>query len=372
MGNNMELKKILDDVTGQKLVLPDFQRKFIWTLDDMYSLYASVLCKMPIGSILTLESEDKAFSCKKIGAKPRSCIIKLPDNQNVEYLLDGQQRLTSLFAGFTTYYFENFKNDEYENIAVPRLHNMFFLNIPDENNINAKDVFSVRELSFDSSWENTGKTYFSSEDMKKLITSEHISKILPNIKNNQYDLTDANVLNEIKKYCCTSYEGYYHIPLQFSLFTQGPIKTKLKKILETIALAYDADDSELTKEKREDWVDNVVAYLGNCLTKLELNKISVKNSDKARAIDIYSNLNKGGVALNVFDLIMAKVGTISDKNFYDELISYIQKPIIYPLSIIRESIQAQVKAENYKNPLIDVAEVLSTKDEINKDFINVF
>lgn len=371
MADTIELKNLLDDVNAKKMVLPDFQRKFIWDIDDMYGLYASVLCKMPIGSILTLESNDKAFSCKKIGAKPRSCLINLPDNKTVEFLLDGQQRLTSLFAGFTTYYFENFKDDDYENIAAQRLHNLFFINIPDENNKTDKDIFSVRTLSFDSNWDNIGKSYFSSEDMKKLITSEHISKILPNVKTKYYDLTTKENLNEIKKYCCTPVNGFYKIPLQFSLFTQGPIAIKLKRILETIAIAH-SDETDDSEDQRDEWVSNVTTYLTNCLTKLELNKIIVKNSDKARAIDIYSNLNKGGVALNVFDLIMAKVGTISDKNFYDELITYIQKPLTYPNSIIKKTMMDFVKQGNYKNPAFDIAKVLSSKDEITKDYINVF
>lgn len=370
MANTLELQSILNDVNAQKMVLPDFQRKFIWDIDDMYGLYASVLCKMPIGSILTLESNDKAFSCKKIGAKPRSCLITLPDGKSVEFLLDGQQRLTSLFAGFTTYYFENFKNDDFSNIAAQRLHHLFFIKVPDENNTKDKDIFSVRNLSFDSNWDNTGVSYFSSEEMKKLITSEHISKILPEEKDYNYDLTKKENLNEIKKYCCTSVDGFYRIPLQFSLFTQGPIATKLKRILETIAIAH-SDDSDDSEDQRDEWVTNVTRYLSNCLTKLELNKIIVKNSDKARAIDIYSNLNKGGIALNVFDLIMAKVGTISDKNFYDELVTNIQKPLDFPNTVIKDSLRQYAKDEKYTNPT-DVAKVLSAKDEITKDYINVF
>lgn len=368
-----ELKDLLNDVNNQNMVLPDFQRKFIWNIDDMHGLFASVLCKMPIGSILTLKSDDKAFSCKKIGSKPRSCLLNLPDNKMMEFLLDGQQRITSLFAGFTTYYFDNFKGNDFSNISASRLHNLFFINIPDENNKNEKDIFSVRNLSFDSNWDNTGKSYFSTEDMKNLIFSEHISKILPNVKSNDYDLSNTENLNEIKKYCCTSKDGCYRIPLQFSLFTQGPIATKLRRILETIATSHlPDDDSDESKDKKDEWVTNVKDYLSNCLTKLELNKIIVENSDKARAIDIYSNLNKGGVALNVFDLIMAKVGTISDKNFYDELISYIQKPLKYSENILKETFCDKIKKENYKNPAIDVADVLGKNDEINKEYIKVF
>ena len=35
MADTIELKNLLDDVNAKKMVLPDFQRKFIWDIDDM-------------------------------------------------------------------------------------------------------------------------------------------------------------------------------------------------------------------------------------------------------------------------------------------------------------------------------------------------
>ena len=38
-----------------------------------------------------------------------------------------------------------------------------------------------------------------------------------------------------------------------------------------------------------------------------LNKIEVSGEQRDRAIDIYENLNRGGISLNTFDLVMARV-----------------------------------------------------------------
>ena len=100
-------------ITQDELVLPDFQRKFIWKEKRMINLYSSVLCRMPIGSILTLESDDGGFACKKIGAKIRDDFSTIvPGTEKITYLIDGQQRITSLFAGFSTYFFEAYKNSK--------------------------------------------------------------------------------------------------------------------------------------------------------------------------------------------------------------------------------------------------------------------
>ena len=81
-----EIKKFQDlvnQITQEELVLPDFQRKFVWKEQKMINLYASVLCRMPIGSILTLESDDSGFACKRIGAKIRENVGAITPNQEI-------------------------------------------------------------------------------------------------------------------------------------------------------------------------------------------------------------------------------------------------------------------------------------------------
>ena len=54
--NTSNLVEIINKIEKNQILLPDFQRDFKWKDEDQQkSLIASVLCKMPIGSILLLE-----------------------------------------------------------------------------------------------------------------------------------------------------------------------------------------------------------------------------------------------------------------------------------------------------------------------------
>ena len=47
------LSNLIDKIVKKEILLPDFQRKFIWKEEEKQGrLIASVLAKMPIGSIL--------------------------------------------------------------------------------------------------------------------------------------------------------------------------------------------------------------------------------------------------------------------------------------------------------------------------------
>lgn len=368
MNNTMKLQNLINEVESKKLILPDFQRKFVWNQEDMCGLFASILCQMPFGSILTLESSDNEFSCKKFGAKPREFKEDANSGSQVEYLIDGQQRLTSLFAGFTTYYYSTFKECP-KKIAASQLLDMYFLKIPAETNAEDKDLFNARVLSFDGNWDNEGSSYFSSEEVKRMIDSQKVSRIIKERKNDIFDLDSKADLDAICTYCCNNTDGFYRIPLQFVLYNKGKVFQIFNKILNKIAISF-SDDTENSEEQRLEWVTNVKKYLSRCLDELQLDRISVKNSDKTRAIDIYSNLNKGGVALNVFDLIMAKVGRVSRENFYDTLVGYIQKDYAYPENLKNCNLLQNTIPQNYhatKN-----AEVINSKDDITAEYINNF
>ena len=374
----MKFTEIRDLIENNKLVLPDFQRNFVWDSEKMKSLYASVICKMPIGSILTLKSNDKAFSCKKIGAKTRTSIIDIETNDEIDYLIDGQQRLTTLFAGFTTYYFVQYK-DNMSKLASDDLRNLWFFKIPavGNNTANVKDFFSTKTLEFTNCLDEN----ISSSEVKELIENKKIAELFPNQKN-RVNFEDTNDRQKIVDYCTKDNEGFYRIPLQFIMDEKesADIKNCLRKILRLIAeqfLSEIPNGSNLKDEEINDlksnWIDSVKSYFKDCLNELALNKIEVKNSNKSRAIDIYSNLNMQGVALDIFDLIMAKVGKIVSDNFYNTIIDYIQKPIDYDKNLLSDKIKRWIKISNleYNNPA-EVSRIISSKDVIEKTYINVF
>ena len=91
--NPVSLKKLLDDAGSGKIQLPDFQRGWVWDEDRIRGLLASISRGFPVGAVMTLEAggEIRLKSRTIEGAEGN------PDNSPDEFLLDGQQRLTSLY-----------------------------------------------------------------------------------------------------------------------------------------------------------------------------------------------------------------------------------------------------------------------------------
>lgn len=87
------LSQVLDSVESGKIKLPDFQRGWIWDDDRIRALLASISRGFPIGAVMTLEAGgDISLKSRLIeGATGEGAIS--PES----YLLDGQQRLTSLY-----------------------------------------------------------------------------------------------------------------------------------------------------------------------------------------------------------------------------------------------------------------------------------
>lgn len=87
-----DLKDILKKVDEGKLQLPDFQRDYVWGDDDVQSLIASIAKAFPVGALLTLETGGE------VSFKPRTLAgVETVNPKPEELLLDGQQRMTSLY-----------------------------------------------------------------------------------------------------------------------------------------------------------------------------------------------------------------------------------------------------------------------------------
>lgn len=88
------LSELLKRVGNGHTQLPDFQRGWVWDDDHVRSLLSSVSLSYPIGAVMMLETGNPEF-----GFKPRLVegveLTSPPKPQRL--ILDGQQRLTSLF-----------------------------------------------------------------------------------------------------------------------------------------------------------------------------------------------------------------------------------------------------------------------------------
>jgi len=88
------LQELLKDIDTAKMQLPDFQRGWVWDDERIRSLLASIAVSFPIGAVMLLETGGN-----DIKFKPRPVEgVKPDDEREPEVLiLDGQQRLTSLY-----------------------------------------------------------------------------------------------------------------------------------------------------------------------------------------------------------------------------------------------------------------------------------
>ena len=87
------LADLLSDIKVGKIQLPDFQRGWVWDDNRIKGLIASVIKSFPISVVTLLETgENTSFKTKPVEG------VMLSGNIKPEYLiLDGQQRLTSLY-----------------------------------------------------------------------------------------------------------------------------------------------------------------------------------------------------------------------------------------------------------------------------------
>src|SRR5437660_1177198 len=86
------LATILAEVKSGDLVIPEFQRSFVWDDDRRLSLLDSIAQGMPIGSLLVwrtnrrdLRTYDEIGGVKLAGSRQ--------GGEKVNYLIDGHQRI---------------------------------------------------------------------------------------------------------------------------------------------------------------------------------------------------------------------------------------------------------------------------------------
>ncbi|WP_295392233.1 DUF262 domain-containing protein [uncultured Thiodictyon sp.] len=101
------LKDVLDSIARGDTQLPDFQRSWVWDDNHIASLIASLSLSYPIGAVMFLEAGGVPF-------KPRLFAgVKLePQPKPRMLVLDGQQRLTSMYLALRSGQPVNTKTDK--------------------------------------------------------------------------------------------------------------------------------------------------------------------------------------------------------------------------------------------------------------------
>lgn len=104
----LTIAEVMKDISANKYVLPSIQREYVWSTEQIETLFDSLMCDYPIGTFLFWKiSKDKIceydfyeflkdYHEKDSTHNPK---VNLNGSDGVTAVLDGQQRLTSLYIG---------------------------------------------------------------------------------------------------------------------------------------------------------------------------------------------------------------------------------------------------------------------------------
>lgn len=344
-----DLYKKIDE---NKIVLPNFQRDFVWTTEKQKNLIASILINLPIGSTLHLEGKKDDFAARILG---RPSIIE--PSEECDYVLDGQQRLTTIKNSFYNLYKDNINWENSIELYFKELRNRWYLKVDLDY-----DILNLTHLNFNS--ESLQK--LEPDDIKHLVINKNLyKKDKDKWFHNEYSPKDDS--GEELKYNrkLTQQAKYAAEEKIIPLYTISEKKKGLhRKVLEKIAsdrilfLKDDVNDSNITLEKilghldsdidiedselinrlwtmlEVQWVENVAQYLEQLLDK-EIPIIQLPISEISRAAAIFEEVNNSGTPLKTFDLVVAKAAKKLSK--------------ITLSNLIRNLIQTKLDVSHFEN-----------------------
>lgn len=252
----LNLEELLKKIKDGAIQLPDFQRDWIWSDDQIKSLIESVIRGFPINSILLLECgmNNLKFSCRPIeGAETTGA---LPQH----LILDGQQRLTSLFGALFS--------DKPFKISKGKKEFFYYVNM-------AKAVKSIK----------------NSSDVEDMIISVPAKDKKLKAKGVNWDLSTPE-----KEYA----QGMFPLNKIFD-------NTLLNWIFGYTAYHSNDSDKQAFIMEFNDLISKVKRY---DIVAIELEK----DTPSAAICKIFDNVNRGVEKLGVFDLLTAIFAAHVDEN----------------------------------------------------------
>lgn len=86
---------LMHDIEKGNIKIPQFQRDFVWSTEKSAKLLDSIVKGYPIGTFILWKTREELRVLRNIG---NIDLPKTPKGDFIQYVLDGQQRLTTLFA----------------------------------------------------------------------------------------------------------------------------------------------------------------------------------------------------------------------------------------------------------------------------------
>ncbi len=326
-----KLKEIFQDEDEGRIVLPNFQRDFVWDTKQQKELLATFLVELPISSILLLKGTSDDFNYRKLCYSNEVECAK----EECMYLLDGQQRMSTLKAMFVDLFNEEW--DKKYSDMYGKIKNRWFLKIStgDEEN---QDIFGYNALDFDygslrkytpseiidfiqeykiHKTTNTNNWYhpkFKFEKdttlgkMNELATLCSAEKVIPLFGLNEGNKLQDKVVEKIAN------KRAEEIIDEIEEQEDGKKIEKIKLYFRDFASEIEIEDlieefegrkNNLKSDLSMKWKTKIINFLDKIIDQ-EVSIIEIEKNEISRGIAIFETINKGGTPLDNYDLIVAK------------------------------------------------------------------
>lgn len=292
------LCELLKDIEEGKIQLPDFQRGWVWDDNRIKGLIASVIKSFPISVVTLLETGDNVtFKTKPIeGAVP-------PKGIKPDFLvLDGQQRLTSLYQAIITNNVVKTKNSKgYE---ILRWYYIDMKKAMDPDTDLEEAIFSISQDKYST-------TNFGKEITMDLRTRE------AEFKNLMYPVCMIDESREWRR----GFLSYWQHDSEKSLFWD--------KFEEAVIDSYSNYDIPIIVMK--------------------------KSNSKEAVCQVFEKVNTGGVSLTVFELLTATFAAsgFDLKRDWEDIKSQFSEIKVLHQTINTDIIQALTLLSTYKKRMSD-------------------
>ncbi len=242
------LYEILDEIDEGKIQLPEFQRGWVWDDIHIRSLLASISLSYPIGAVMMLETGNP-----DVRFKPRPVEgVELSEKiQPERYILDGQQRLTSLFQSLFLK-----KPAETQDVRGKKIKRWYYIKMKE-----SLDLYVDREDVIIGLPEDRKIRNFRNEVIKDYSTPEL------EYQNNSFPITNVFDPSDWRY----EYNKYWK---------------------------HDKEKSKLFDDFEKIIIDSFKQYLVPIIKLL-------KNTPKDAVCQVFEKVNTGGVSLTVFELLTA-------------------------------------------------------------------
>ena len=243
-----ELMKAVDTGSAQ---LPDFQRGWVWDDNRIKALIASITSNFPVGAAMFLEygNADIRFKYRVIEGSPADRVVP------AELILDGQQRITSMYSSLYSPKPVHTKTDKGKEIQ-----RFYYI-----------DIKKALDPSCDR--------------VDAIISVPETRKIMSNF--GRKDVLDVSTPD---------------LEYEKKLFPLNTILDSSKTFMWMQGyMAYHKNDPAIVKE----WMD----FQGKIIMAVFQYKMPVilldRNTPKEAVCQVFENVNTGGVSLTVFELLTA-------------------------------------------------------------------